>query len=114
MSTSSIVKVLKEGFWYPKRFLEGRMSTTSRSADSLKPGEGAIVEVNGKKVAAFKDPSGKVILHSAVCPHLGCMVKWNSTEKTFDCPCHGSRFDADGSLKQGPSMRGLDALDQKL
>jgi Rieske Fe-S protein len=97
-------------FMYPMRFVEGRMDKSSQSVDALKPGEGAVIELNGKRVAAFKDPAGKVILHTAVCSHLGCIVKWNSTEKTFDCPCHGSRYHADGSLLNGPAQRGLDPL----
>ncbi len=78
--------------------------------DSLSSGEGTVVDMKGKKIAAFKDPSGKTTLHSAVCPHLGCIVKWNGQEKTFDCPCHGSRFGADGSLLKGPAQRGLDQV----
>lgn len=95
---------------YPKRFLEGRMDHPNAKVEDLKPGEGAVVEMEGKKVAAFKDPSGKVILHTAVCSHLGCIVKWNAKEKSFDCPCHGSRYKADGSLINGPAQRGLDPV----
>lgn len=104
-------KVLVEGLLYPKRFIGGRMeAASSQDLDSLAPNQGAILDINGKRVAAFKDPAGKVILHSAVCTHLKCIVKWNEQEKTFDCPCHGSRFNADGSLKNGPAQRGLDDI----
>jgi len=108
--SKTITQLVKQGLSYPGRFIGGRMQATTTSLESLKPGQGAIVEVNGKKVAAFKDPGGKVITHSAVCTHLGCIVQWNEAEKTFDCPCHGSRFNADGSLKNGPAARGLDAV----
>ena len=86
------------------------MDKPTGTVEALKPGEGAVIELKGKQVAAFKDPAGKVILHSAVCTHLGCVVKWNDTEKTFDCPCHGSRYHADGSLLNGPAPRALDPL----
>jgi Rieske Fe-S protein len=56
-----------------------------------------------KHVAVYKDPAGAVTECSAVCPHLGCVVQWNGTEKTWDCPCHGSRFDARGKVINGPS-----------
>ena len=84
------------------------MQSSNQSVDSLQANQGAVVEINGKKIAAYKDPAGKVILHSAVCTHLQCIVGWNDADKTFDCPCHGSRFNADGSLKNGPATRALD------
>lgn len=107
---ANLLSQLKQGILYPKRFVEGRMDKPTSTLDALQPGQGAVVEVNGKKVAAFKDPSGKVITHSAVCTHRQCIVKWNEGEKTFDCPCHGSRYQADGSLINGPAPRGLDPL----
>ncbi len=103
-----ILAFIRQQVLFPKRFLEGRMDKPTVPVENLQPGQGAVVEINGKKVAAFKDPAGKVIMHSAVCTHLKCVVGWNETEKTFDCPCHGSRFNADGSLKNGPAARGLD------
>ncbi len=108
--SKTITQLVKEGLLYPGRFIGGRMQPAPQSIDSLKPGSGGVVEVNGKKIDAYKDPAGKVILHSAVCTHLQCIVGWNESEKTFDCPCHGSRFNADGSLKNGPATRGLDPV----
>lgn len=107
---NSISKTIEQAIMYPKRFLEGRMDKSNSNVETLAPNQGAVVELNGKKVAAFKDPSGRLILHSAVCTHLGCIVAWNGTEKTFDCPCHGSRFNADGSVKNGPAARALDPV----
>jgi len=106
--SKSLFEVLKEGILYPKRFLQGRMEPTNQTIQNIQPGQGAIIELDGKKVAAYRDPAGKVILHSAVCTHLGCIIHWNETDKTFDCPCHGSRFNADGSVKNGPAARSLD------
>lgn len=77
------------------------------SADQLKPGQGAIVREGLKKLAVFRDEGGSVHKLSAVCPHLGCIVAWNSTEKTWDCPCHGSKFRADGRVYQGPANSDL-------
>ena len=57
--------------------------------------------------AEYRDDSGKLTKLSAICPHLGCIVEWNSAEKTWDCPCHGSRYAADGHVVNGPAKDGL-------
>jgi len=62
------------------------------------------------KVAVYRDRSGKIHKLTAVCPHLGCVVAWNSTEETWDCPCHGSRFSAEGKVYQGPANTDLEAV----
>ncbi|HYJ45460.1 MAG TPA: FAD-dependent oxidoreductase, partial [Pyrinomonadaceae bacterium] len=82
------------------------------SADEIKPDEGAIIRRGLKKIATFRDESGAVHERSAVCVHLGCIVAWNPKEKTWDCPCHGSRYDAYGEVFQGPANRGLDPVDE--
>ena len=69
----------------------------------IQPGEGAIVRRGLQKVAVYRDPSGSLHERSAVCTHLGCIVAWNSEEKSWDCPCHGSRFDPDGRVLDGPA-----------
>ncbi len=73
------------------------------SVDELKPGEGAILREGLSKLAVCREDSGTVHKLSAICPHLGCIVAWNSTEKTWDCPCHGSKYRADGRVYQGPA-----------
>lgn len=76
----------------------------------LSQNKGKIVEENDTKAAVYKDAEGSVKVFSTSCPHLGCDIEWNDTENTWDCPCHGSRFETDGSLKQGPASRGLDPM----
>jgi glycine/D-amino acid oxidase-like deaminating enzyme/nitrite reductase/ring-hydroxylating ferredoxin subunit len=83
------------------------------SADEIKPGEGAIVRHGLKKVATYRDDSGTIHERSAVCVHLGCIVDWNSKEKTWDCPCHGSRYDAYGKVFQGPANSDLSYLHEE-
>jgi Rieske Fe-S protein len=78
-----------------------------KSVDELKPGCGAIMREGLSKLAAYRDEGGVVHKLSAVCPHLGCIVAWNSTEKTWDCPCHGSKYRADGRVYQGPANSDL-------
>ena len=70
-------------------------------------GEGAVVKVNGSNVAAFRDETGTLYTCSAVCTHMGCLVGWNETDRTWDCPCHGSRFAFDGSVLHGPAVTPL-------
>ena len=82
------------------------------SADEIKPGEGAIIRHGLKKVATYRDESGSLHERSAVCVHLGCIVDWNSKEKTWDCPCHGSRYDAYGKVFQGPANGDLSPVDE--
>jgi glycine/D-amino acid oxidase-like deaminating enzyme/nitrite reductase/ring-hydroxylating ferredoxin subunit len=81
------------------------------SVDELKPGDGAIMREGLSKLAVYRgqDGIGGGTVHklSAVCPHLGCIVAWNSTEKTWDCPCHGSKYRADGRVYQGPANSDL-------
>jgi Rieske Fe-S protein len=77
------------------------------SADEIKPGEGAVLRHGLHKVAAYRDDTGVLHQMTAVCPHLKCIVRWNGNEKTWDCPCHGSRFDAMGHVMQGPSVADL-------
>lgn len=74
------------------------------------PGEGVVQIQNGATVAVSCSPSGEITTCSARCPHLGCIVQWNSAEKTWDCPCHGSRFDATGARLEGPTWSDLEPL----
>ena len=68
----------------------GRNNSVKNNLDDLKDGEGIILEK--EKVAAYRDDQGKLHIYSAVCTHMGCTISWNPLEKSFDCPCHGSRF----------------------
>jgi glycine/D-amino acid oxidase-like deaminating enzyme/nitrite reductase/ring-hydroxylating ferredoxin subunit len=78
--------------------------------EELSPGEGALIREGLKKVAVYRDESGTVHKMSAICPHLKCIVRWNATEKTWDCPCHGSRFDCFGAMVNGPASGDLEML----
>ncbi len=77
------------------------------SMEAIAPGSGAVIRRGIKKIAAFRDETGVVHTHSAICPHLGGVVCWNQTERTWDCPCHGSRFDAYGHVIDGPANADL-------
>lgn len=74
-------------------------------------GEGKIINVNGEKVGVYKDENGKIYGVKPVCSHLGCELSWNSLERTWDCPCHGSRFDYFGNSIEVPSINNLEKVD---
>ena len=88
-----------------KKFLPKPSTTIDIPTD-----EGKVIEQNSEKVAAYKDKDGNLHLYSAVCPHLGCIVNWNSSSKTWDCPCHGSRFTTEGKVLNGPAQEPLKKL----
>jgi glycine/D-amino acid oxidase-like deaminating enzyme/nitrite reductase/ring-hydroxylating ferredoxin subunit len=80
---------------------------TAADTAHVAPGTGEIVRRGLTPVAVYRDPAGRVHERSAVCPHLGCIVRWNAAERSWDCPCHGSRFDATGRVVHGPAHRDL-------
>lgn len=75
--------------------------------EAIPPGSGAVLRRGLRKIAVYRSADGRVTRHSAVCPHRACIVGWNAAESTWDCPCHGSRFDVDGRRLDGPATRGL-------
>lgn len=99
----------KENANVAERFVGDRLSSLRPpSADTLAPGEGGIVTCAGDKVAAYRDDTGGLHAVSPVCTHLGCLVSFNTAEKSWDCPCHGSRFTVDGEVLQGPATDDLE------
>jgi glycine/D-amino acid oxidase-like deaminating enzyme/nitrite reductase/ring-hydroxylating ferredoxin subunit len=105
-------KALARGLWdyvkenvdYPYYLIRGRFSgAEAQSLRAVKRGEGKVIERKGAKVAAYRDADGSVLLRSAICTHLGCVVGWNTAEQTWDCPCHGSRFKPTGEVISGPA-----------
>src|SRR5882762_784629 len=99
---------IRENKDYPYYLIKDRLARSEAdSVRDLKPGGGMITGRRGKKVAAFRDPNGKLHRLSPVCTHLGCLVKWNPFESTWDCPCHGSRFKSTGEVIAGPAEEPL-------
>jgi glycine/D-amino acid oxidase-like deaminating enzyme/nitrite reductase/ring-hydroxylating ferredoxin subunit len=115
MFSSTRVKPLAEGPRFLAengrvglRFLGDRVKARgSRDITELAPGEGGIVSSQGRKVAGYRDDAGTLHAVSTRCTHLGCQVAWNAAERSWDCPCHGSRFAPDGEILNGPATRPL-------
>jgi nitrite reductase/ring-hydroxylating ferredoxin subunit len=93
---------------YPEDFNRGG-DTQSRvdSVDDIPPGEGGVITRGRDKIAVWKDADGTPHAVSATCTHEGCTVTWNNADRTWDCPCHGSMFDADGTPRHGPAVKPL-------
>jgi glycine/D-amino acid oxidase-like deaminating enzyme/nitrite reductase/ring-hydroxylating ferredoxin subunit len=105
---ASIKKLVTENLDVGKRFVADRIRTwRPRPVEELAPGEGDIVGLDGDPVAAFRDDDGTLHAVAASCTHLGCRLAFNTAERSWDCPCHGSRFDVDGHVLQGPAIKDL-------
>lgn len=107
--------------WTTSNFLSENLNTAAQYADWFRGGDldsedevakgcGAVVRQGLKKVACYRDEEGNLFRYSAICPHLQGIVRWNRLEKTWDCPCHGSRFDSHGRVVVGPANSDLEEL----
>jgi glycine/D-amino acid oxidase-like deaminating enzyme/nitrite reductase/ring-hydroxylating ferredoxin subunit len=95
---------LKENIDYPYYMLKDRLAGADRTPlRELRRGEGKVLSIDGRSVAAWRAENGALTLLSPVCTHMGCVVGWNVAERTWDCPCHGSRFKPDGHVLSGPA-----------
>ncbi|EOU1755874.1 FAD-dependent oxidoreductase [Clostridium perfringens] len=90
-----------------KNFIAQKVSIPSSEIEHIKNGHGGIIEYNGEKVGVYKNKEGKEFFVSTKCTHLGCQLSWNADELTWDCPCHGSRFDYKGRLIGSPATKDL-------
>lgn len=91
------------------QYLKDYPWVSSKNYDDIKAGEGKIVEINQEKYGVSRDDNNQLQIVSAVCTHMKCIVNWNNAEKTWDCPCHGSRFKQDGKVIEGPAKLDLEA-----
>lgn len=102
---------VKENADYPYYMVRDRIvGPQAKTLRGVGRGSGRIVDLKGQRVAAYRSPSGRLTLRSAVCTHMGCIVDWNEAESTWDCPCHGSRFKPTGEVLSGPAESPLGKL----
>ena len=102
---------VRENVDFPKHLIGDRLmpSGQAHDLDEIEAGEGAVVTIRGSKLAVYRNGNGDLSAVSPVCTHLGCVVHWNTTEKSWDCPCHGSRFDPTGRVLNGPAIAALES-----
>ena len=111
-SPDAIKTVVEDNLKVAKRFVGDRVRRLGApDVAHLARGEGGIVDIDGETVGAYRDSAGNVTAVSVTCTHLGCTLKFNDAETSWDCPCHGSRFTTDGSIICGPAVRTLERLD---
>ncbi|MGR4877916.1 FAD-dependent oxidoreductase [Streptomyces sp. LARHCF249] len=107
--------VLKAQWNAGKHFVKDRLATlgegTNGPVSELRPGHGTVVRAGGQPYAVHRDDQGELHAVSAVCTHMGCLVAFNNAERTWECPCHGSRFAIDGEVLQGPALQPLERQD---
>lgn len=106
----SVKRFLQANINVAKHLVQGKLEDPTKKIEDLKNDEGAVVKYRGKRAGAYKDESGKVIVVDTTCTHMGCEVEWNSGERTWDCPCHGSRFAINGDVVEGPAEKPLEVL----
>jgi Rieske Fe-S protein len=111
-SVKALGEFAKENLNVAAQYLDWMTGGDVSSPDQVAPGSGAVIRRGLHKVAIYREPDGRLHERSATCPHLGCVVHWNGGEKTWDCPCHGSRFDALGRVICGPANADLGPADQ--
>ena len=87
------------------------VKTMDRTVDDIAAGHGAVLDEGGKRVAVFRDDAGELHRLNPRCSHMGCTVGWNDADRTWDCPCHGSRYATDGAVVNGPAQRALEPLE---
>ena len=104
--TASAKNFVVENLNVAKELIGGKISPTPSNVD-LKPGEGKVIELHGQKAGAYRDEQGTLHIVDATCTHMGCELSWNSAEKTWDCPCHASRFTYEGDIVEGPTVTPL-------
>ena len=97
-----------------KHLIKGKFETTSKKPEELANDEGGIVMINGARKGAYRDPEGKLHVVDTTCTHVGCECNWNDGERTWDCPCHGSRFSYTGEVIEGPAEKPLQRDDHTM
>ena len=91
--------------------VERLKGSNKENIENMKQETGQILEIDGEKVGVYKDVEGQVFAVKPVCTHLGCILNWNNADKTWDCPCHGSRFDYTGKNINNPAIKDLEKVD---
>jgi Rieske Fe-S protein len=108
---NGLTTVIAENVDYPLHFVLDRLRRDrSATVDDVPRGGGCIVNIDGKLAAVHRTEDGDVVAVSAVCTHLGCLIRWNHAEQTWDCPCHGSRFTPEGLVLGGPAEEPLEPV----
>lgn len=110
--TKNIGEFIKSNYDVAKHMIKGRVFQKKDDLEDIQNDMGGIIKYKGKKVGAYKDNNGELFLVDTTCTHMGCTLEYNDAERTFDCPCHGSRFNYKGEVIEGPALKNLKQIDK--
>lgn len=110
----SLKNFLVENAGVVGQLIKGKLDLPDKSLESLAKDEGAVITLDGHRKGAYRDEQGELHIVDTTCTHVGCEVNWNSGERTWDCPCHGSRFSYTGEVINGPAEKPLQKYDFKM
>lgn len=108
ITATSVKSIVVENLNVAKELIGGKITPLPDNVD-IKSGEGKLIEADGQKVGAYRDEQGTLHIVNSTCTHMGCELTWNSAEKSWDCPCHGSRFTYEGDIIEGPTVKPLNS-----
>ncbi|HEY4551940.1 MAG TPA: FAD-dependent oxidoreductase [Bacillaceae bacterium] len=108
---ASIQKAIKMNANVAAQLVSGKLESPDKELKDIKPGEGAAVSIKGARAGAYRNEQGELFVVDTTCTHMGCEVNWNSGDRTWDCPCHGSRFTYEGDIVEGPAKTPLKKID---
>lgn len=106
-SSEELPQIMKDGGKAIKGLAKRFFQLPKETAEGLQRGQGAVVETPQGKAGVYKTEENTICQVDTVCPHMGCKLSWNPDERSWDCPCHGSRFDCRGNLLNGPAQEGI-------
>ncbi|WP_158736305.1 FAD-dependent oxidoreductase [Alteribacillus sp. YIM 98480] len=110
----SLKKFFMENVDVAKHLVKGKLDIPYKNTDDLAVDQGAVVTIDGKRKGAYKDKEGQIHIVDTTCTHVGCEVEWNHGDRTWDCPCHGSRFSYTGEVIEGPAEKPLQREDHTM
>ncbi|ANU24354.1 FAD-dependent oxidoreductase [Planococcus donghaensis] len=114
VKTKDAMSFAKDNASVAKSLVTGKLKRPSKTVEDLAKDEGSLVKVGKKKAGGYRDEYGQVHLVDTACTHMGCDVKWNDAERSWDCPCHGSRFSYTGDVLNGPAVKPLKKIETEL
>lgn len=112
MKAVDAASFIKDNAAVAKELVKGKLKMPSKTVENLKNDEGALVKLGNKKAGGYRDKYGQVHLVNTTCTHMGCEVGWNNAERSWDCPCHGSRFSYSGEVLEGPAVKPLKKIEE--